>query len=178
MFKTISIVVAVALLAVLAFAATRPDTFEVQRQTLIKAPPDMVRVVRTVFDLKQAGKLTEASALLSWLSGSTNVAQGLKKVAGIRGDITSTDAMGYLRGILEIVKSAGYAGLVIVIDEAEAILRMKSDVRQKSLNGIRQICDDAKSYPGLLWIFTGTQTFFDDRRGVKRTRSPERSHPV
>jgi uncharacterized protein YndB with AHSA1/START domain len=42
MFKTISIVIAVALLAVLAFAATRPDTFEVQRQTLIKAPPDKI----------------------------------------------------------------------------------------------------------------------------------------
>lgn len=132
-----------------------------------KAPADMMRVVSAVFDLKQEGKLTEASALLSWLSGSTNVAQGLKKVAGIRGDITSTDAMAYLRGILEITKSAGYAGLVIVIDEAETILRMRGDVRQKSLNGIRQICDDAKNYPGLLWIFTGTPTFFDDRRGVK-----------
>ena len=35
------------------------------------------------------------------------------------------------------------------------------------MNGIRQICDDAKNYPGLLWLFTGTPTFFDDRRGVK-----------
>ncbi len=132
-----------------------------------RAPADMVRVVGTIFDLKQQGKLTEATALISWLSGSTNVAQSEKKVAGVRGDIGSTDAMAYLRGILEIIKSAGYAGLVIVIDEAETILRMKSDVRQKSLNGIRQICDDAKSYPGLLWLFTGTPTFFDDRRGVK-----------
>jgi hypothetical protein len=132
-----------------------------------RAPADMVRVVGAIFDLKEEGKLTEATALLSWLSGSTNVAQSEKKVAGIRGDIGSTDAMAYLRGILEIIKSAGYAGLVIVIDEAETILRMKSDVRQKSLNGIRQIVDDAKNYPGLLWLFTGTPTFFDDRRGVK-----------
>lgn len=132
-----------------------------------RAPADMVRVVGAIFDLKQKGKLTEATALISWLSGSTNVAQSEKKVAGVRGDIGSTDAMAYLRGILEIIKSAGYAGLVIVIDEAETILRMKSDVRQKSLNGIRQIVDDAKSYPGLLWLFTGTPTFFDDRRGVK-----------
>ncbi len=132
-----------------------------------RAPADMVRVVRAVFDLKQEGKLTEATSLISWLSGSTNVAQSEKKIAGIRGDIGSTDAMAYLRGILEIIKSAGYAGLVIVIDEAETILRMRGDVRQKSLNGIRQICDDAKNYPGLLWLFTGTPAFFDDRRGVK-----------
>ncbi len=132
-----------------------------------RAPADMVRVVGAIFDLKQEGKLQEASALLSWLSGSTNVAQSYKKIAGVRGDISSNDAMAYLRGILEIIKSAGYDGLVIVIDEAETILRMRGDVRQKSLNGIRQIFDDAKNYPGLLWLFTGTPLFFDDRRGVK-----------
>lgn len=132
-----------------------------------RAPADMVRVVSTVFELKQEGKVQEASALLSWLSGSTNVAQSLKKRAGIVGEIESTDALAYLRGILEVIKSAGYTGLLIVIDEAETILRMRGDVRQKSLNGIRQILDDAKNFPGLLWIFTGTPTFFDDRRGVK-----------
>lgn len=132
-----------------------------------RAPADMTRVLRAVFDLKQAGKVADAAALLSWLSGSTNVAQNYKKLAGIRGDITSTDAMAYLRGMLEIIKSAGYKGLLIVIDEAETILRMRGDVRQKSLNGIRQICDDAKNYPGLLWLFTGTPTFFDSSKGVK-----------
>jgi hypothetical protein len=56
---------------------------------------------------------------------------------------------------------------LIVIDEAETILRMRSEARQKSLNAIRQIVDAAKDFPGLLWLFTGTPTFFDDRRGVK-----------
>ena len=132
-----------------------------------RAPADMVRVVRAIFDLKQEEKFTEATSLISWLSGSTNVAQSEKKVAGIRGEIESTDALAYLRGILEIIKNAGYAGLVIVIDEAETILRMRGDVRQKSLNGIRQICDDTKNYPGLFWVFTGTPTFFDSNKGVK-----------
>ena len=74
--------------------------------------------------------------------------------------------MHYLRGVLEIVKAAGYKGLVIVIDEAETILRMRKDSRHKSLNGIRQIADAASSYPGLLWLFTGTAEFFDTRHGV------------
>lgn len=130
-------------------------------------PADFVRVVRTVFELKQRRQLSEASALLSWLSGSENVAASAKKLAGIKGEIPSTDALAYLRGVLAIVRGAGYAGLVIVIDEAETILRMKSDVRQKSLNGMRQIVDASGSYPGLLWIFTGTPDFFDTHRGVK-----------
>ena len=131
-----------------------------------RAPQDFVRVVQTVFDLKQRGDVAEAGALLSWLCGSGNVAASAKKVAGIKGDVGSRDALDYLRGVLEIVKAAGYAGLLIIIDEAETILRMRSDSRHKSLNGIRQIADAAGSYPGLLWVFTGTAEFFDTRHGV------------
>lgn len=131
-----------------------------------QAPQDFVRVIQTVFDLKQRGDVTEAGALISWLCGSGNVAAGVKRAAGIKGDIGSRDALDYLRGVLEIVKAAGYSGLVIVIDEAETILRMRADSRHKSLNGIRQIADAAGSYPGLLWLFTGTPEFFDTRHGV------------
>jgi hypothetical protein len=131
-----------------------------------KAPEDLARVLREIFRLKQAGKVREAGALLSWLSGSENVSASEKRAAGIKGDITSTDAMAYLQGVLEVVKAAGYKGLVIVIDEAETILRMRADVRGRSLNGIRQIIDAADRFKGLLWIFTGTPEFFDTRRGV------------
>jgi hypothetical protein len=131
-----------------------------------QAPQDFVRVIQTIFDLKQKGDVTEAGALISWLCGSGNVAAGIKKQAGIKGDITSRDALDYLRGVLEIVKAAGYKGLVIAIDEAETILRMRKDSRHKSLNGIRQIADAAGAYPGLLWLFTGTPDFFDSRQGV------------
>jgi P-loop Domain of unknown function (DUF2791) len=131
-----------------------------------KAPEDLARVLREIFALKQAGKNAQAGSLLSWLSGSGNVAADQKKSAGVKGDISSRDALAYLHGILEIVKAAGYKGLVIVIDEAETILRMRTDVRGKSLNGIRQICDAAGQYHGLLWVFTGTPDFFDTKRGV------------
>ena len=131
-----------------------------------KAPQDFVRVIQTIFDLKQDGNLADAGSLISWLCGSGNVAANAKKLAGIKGDITSRDALDYLRGVLAIVKAAGYRGLTIAIDEAETILRMRKDSRHKSLNGIRQIADAAGSYPGLLWVFTGTPDFFDTRQGV------------
>jgi len=131
-----------------------------------QAPQDFIRVIQTIFRLKQEGEVSEAGALISWLCGSGNVAAASKKAAGIKGDIGSRDALDYLRGVLEIVKAAGYKGLLIVIDEAETILRMRSDSRHKSLNGIRQIADAAGSYPGMLWLFTGTPEFFDTRYGV------------
>jgi uncharacterized protein YndB with AHSA1/START domain len=42
MLKIIAIVIVVAIAGVLGFAATKPDTFTVQRATTIKAPPDKI----------------------------------------------------------------------------------------------------------------------------------------
>lgn len=131
-----------------------------------KAPPDFIRAIQTIFDLKQQGELADAAALISWLSGSANIAASVKRRAGLKGDIGSADALAYLRGILAIAKAARYKGMLIVIDEAETILRMRTDSRHKSLNGIRQISDASGDYPGLLWLFTGTPDFFDNRKGV------------
>jgi hypothetical protein len=140
---------------------------ELMSATAQAAPQDFVRVVQTIFDLKEAGDYSNAGALLSWLSGSGNVGSQAKSLAKVKGDIGSRDALAYLRGIVEITKAAGYSGLVVVVDEAETILRMRKDSRHKSLNGIRQIADAAKDFPGLLWIFTGTPDFFDSQYGVK-----------
>ena len=137
-----------------------------QSMTGGKAPQDFVRVIQAIFNLKQKRDHSNAGALISWLCGSGNVAASTKRLAEIKGEIGSREALEYLRGILEIVKAAGYKGLVIVIDEAETILRMRQDVRHKSLNGIRQIADASVDYPGLLWLLTGTPDFFDSRHGV------------
>jgi len=42
MFKTIALVVVALIAAVLAYAATKPDTFRVQRAASIKAPPEKI----------------------------------------------------------------------------------------------------------------------------------------
>ncbi len=131
------------------------------------APEELTTAVRAIFDLKQQRKHADASALISWLAGSKNVAADVKRRAGIRGDIGNREALGYLRGILEIAKAAGYKGLVIIIDELETVLRARRDTRAASLEGLRKIVDAAGSYPGLLWLFTGTPDFFDARAGVQ-----------
>ena len=42
MFKTIAIVVVILIAALLIYAATKPDTFRVQRSASIKAPPEKI----------------------------------------------------------------------------------------------------------------------------------------
>lgn len=132
-----------------------------------KAPEDFVRVLRTWFRLRQEGSFDDAGALLSWLSGSTHVPASALRAAGVKGHITSGVALHYLRGVVEIIRTAGHEGLVIVIDELETILRARRDVRALTMNGLRQLVDAAPEFPRLLWIFTGTLEFFDSQRGVR-----------
>ena len=141
---------------------------ELASRTHGTAPEEFVRVIQAIFAAKQRGDFAVASELISWVSGSrtASVDRAAKAAAGIKGEVTDTIALSFLRGIVEIIKQAGYAGLVIVVDEAETIMRMRRDVRAKSLNGMRQIVDNARQFPGLLWVFTGTPDFFESRRGV------------
>ena len=127
---------------------------------------EFINVLKAYFEAKQEGDYQAASSLISWVSGSKNVAASAKKKAGIKGEISSASAMLYLKGTLNIIKKVGHSGLVILIDELETILRTRSDVRGKSLNGLRQIIDAAKDFPGMLWVFTGTREFFDSKKGV------------
>ena len=131
-----------------------------------RAPEEFIRVVERAIELKLRGERREADALIGWLSGGGKLPASIKRAEGLKDAISSREALDFLRGLLEIVKAAGYAGLVIVIDEAETFLRMRSDARHQSLNAIRQLADAAGSYPGLLIIVTGTPEFFDTRYGV------------
>jgi hypothetical protein len=75
-------------------------------------------------------------------------------------------ALSFLRGLLLILRDSGYAGLVLVLDEVETIQRVRSDVRDKSLNALRQLMDemDLGRFPGLYLVVTGTPAFLRARR--------------
>jgi hypothetical protein len=48
--------------------------------------------------------------------------------------------------------------LLFVLDEVETLQRVRGDVREKSLNALRQLIDevDSGSFPGLYVLITGT----------------------
>lgn len=111
-----------------------------------------------------------ADGLIAWLSGQPNVAAGIKRVAGIKGDLDHFAASNFLAGLLAILRDSGYAGLLIVLDEVETLQRMRADTREKGLNALRQWIDelDAGRFPGLYLMATGTPAFFDGPQGVQR----------
>ena len=117
-----------------------------------------------------AGDEALASGLIAWMSGQPNVAASTKRAAGIKGDIDHFGALGFLQGLLLILRDSGFSGLVLVLDEVETLQRVRGDIREKSLNALRQFMDeiDAGRFPGLYLMITGTPAFFDGPQGVQR----------
>jgi P-loop Domain of unknown function (DUF2791) len=111
-----------------------------------------------------------AEGILAWLSGQPNVAAEAKRFAGVKGDIDHFGALNFLQGILTILRDSGHVGMLIVLDEVETIQRVRSDVRDKSLNALRQLIDEVDSgrFPGLYLLITGTAAFFEGPQGIQR----------
>jgi hypothetical protein len=135
-----------------------------------KTAPAFAAVLRTYRRALATGDGMLADGLISWLAGQPNVAAAVKRAAGIKGDLDHFAATNFLAGLLTILRDSGFSGLVLVLDEVETLQRMRTDTREKGLNGLRQWIDeiDAGRYPGLYLVITGTPSFFDGPQGVQR----------
>lgn len=111
-----------------------------------------------------------AAAVLAWLGGQPNVAAAARRAAGVRGDLDHFGALGFLQGLLTVLRDSGHRGLLLVLDEVETLQRVRSDARDKALNALRQLIDEVYSgrFPGLYLLITGTPAFFDGQQGVQR----------
>ncbi|MCK5861490.1 MAG: BREX system ATP-binding protein BrxD [Candidatus Hydrogenedentes bacterium] len=116
------------------------------------------------------GNSAIAEGLLAWLGGQPSIAAAAKRFAGVKGDLDHYGALAFLQGLLVVIRDSGQAGLLVVLDEVETIQRMRSDVRDKSLNALRQLIDEIDSgrFPGLYLLITGTSAFFDGTQGISR----------
>jgi hypothetical protein len=88
----------------------------------------------------------------------------------VRGDLDHFAAMGFLQGLLAVLRDSGHPGLLLVLDEVETLQRVRGDVRDKALNALRQLIDEVDSgrFPGLYLVVTGTPAFYDGPSGVPR----------
>jgi hypothetical protein len=154
-------------------SATEDATLELMQKRLAaisKEAPAFAAVLRQYRLAQAAGDGAQAEGLLAWLGGQPHVSASIKRDAGVRGDLDHFGALGFLQGLLTVLRDSDYAGLVIVLDEVETLQRMRSDVREKSLNAIRQLLDeiDGGRFPGLYVVMTGTPAFYDGQQGVQR----------
>jgi hypothetical protein len=139
-------------------------------ESVTRTTPALAAALRGYHRALQNGDAPTADGLIAWIAGQPNVAATVKREAGLKGDIDHFGALSFLQGLLVILRDSGYKGLVLVLDEVETLQRVRGDVREKSLNALRQLLDevDAGRFPGLYLVITGTSPFFDGPQGVQR----------
>jgi len=138
---------------------------EVSRTT-----PAFAAALRGYRRAQLAGDEATAEGLVTWLGGQPHVAASIRRSAGVRGDLDHFGAFGFLQGLLTVLRDSGHPGLLLVLDEVETLQRVRTDVREKALNALRQLVDevDGGRFPGLYLLITGTPAFFDGTQGMQR----------
>ncbi|HEY5834869.1 BREX system ATP-binding protein BrxD [Streptomyces sp.] len=143
----------------------------VQRLTEVsRHAPSFAAALRGYRAALEAGDEPTAAAVLAWLGGQPHVAAAARRAAGVRGDLDHFGALGFLQGLLTVLRDSGHSGLFVVLDEVETLQRVRSDARDKALNALRQLIDEVHSgrFPGLYLLITGTPAFYDGTQGVQR----------
>ncbi|WP_129336324.1 BREX system ATP-binding protein BrxD [Cellulomonas endophytica] len=143
---------------------------EARLRKVAETAPTFAIAMRGYRQAQAAGDVPQAEGLLAWLGGQPNVAASVRRRAGLRSELDHFGALGFLQGLLTVLRDSDYKGLVLVLDEVETLQRVRSDVREKSLNALRQLIDEVDSgrFPGLYLVVTGTPAFFDGQQGVQR----------
>jgi hypothetical protein len=146
------------------------ELLESRLAAVARTTPAFAAALRAYWKATGDGDQATAQALLAWISGQPNVSAAAKRAAGLKGDLDHFAALGFLQGLLTILRDSGHPGLLLVLDEIETLQRVRSDVRDKALNALRQLADDIDSgrFPGLYLLITGTPSFFDGPQGVSR----------
>ncbi|MGF6511293.1 BREX system ATP-binding protein BrxD [Paraburkholderia sp. 32] len=146
------------------------ELMEARLALISRSAPAFSAVLRAYRKALSEANVQLADGLISWLAGQPNVAAGVKRAAGVKGDLDHFTATNFLMGLLTIMRDSGFAGLLLVLDEVETLQRMRADTREKGLNALRQWIDeiDAGRFPGLYLVITGTPAFYDGPQGVQR----------
>ncbi|MFJ7997844.1 BREX system ATP-binding protein BrxD [Streptomyces sp. NPDC096310] len=132
--------------------------------------PSFATALRGYRTALTAGDEPTAAAVMAWLGGQPHVAAAARRAAGVRGDLDHFGALGFVQGLLTVLRDSGHAGLLVVLDEVETLQRVRSDARDKALNALRQLIDEVHSgrFPGLYLLITGTPAFYEGQQGVQR----------
>ena len=129
--------------------ARTTELMERRLASVARHAPAFATALRAYRRAVAANDRPTADGLLAWVSGQPNVGAAAKRYAGVKGDLDHFGALSFLQGLLVILRDSGFPGLVVVLDEVETLQRVRSDVRVKSLNALRQVIDeiDAGRFP-------------------------------
>ncbi len=121
--------------------------------------------IENYHNLITAGDIETAKYAQAWLRGDANIPFTTKRKFGVKGDVTRDNAFKFLEALAAYVKTIGYSGLVILIDEAEHIMTLHTKkLRDTAYDYIRNVYDECSlgNFENTLFVFAGTNDFFED----------------
>ena len=120
--------------------------------------PDMRLKLIEYFRHYHGSDYQGCSQVLRWFEGKETKSKTFKDIGE------------YIRSLVVLIRSLGYSGFVVMLDEAEAITSLSRISRRDLANeNIRQIIDNDSNTEGFYFIFASTPTFLsgEDERGAQ-----------
>jgi hypothetical protein len=146
------------------------DQINVQLTALRIHDTSFANALRGYYAALQQGNEVAAAAAVGWLKGDPNVPVELQQKLQLRGSVNRDNAFNFLQAMAALVVHIGYAGLLVIFDEAELI------------RGISRVHSRRAAYDNLLFlmdkttqgefahcgfILAGTEDLFcDELRGI------------
>jgi BREX system ATP-binding protein BrxC/D len=127
------------------------------------------------YEASQQGNEVVTMATVGWLKGDSGVPADLCKGFGIRGNVDKDNAFNFLQAMAALVVHIGYAGLIVILDEAESIRGIaRRDSRHAAYENIRLLMDKTAQgeFAHCGFVLAGTEDLFtDELRGVASYRA-------
>lgn len=132
---------------------------------------DFASVIERYYEGFQRGDEILMSSALRWLSGEYETKTEARNDLGVRTVVRDQNIYDYLKLWAAFVRMAGYAGLIVNLDEMGVLSHRLNSTQARNANYemILRIVNDCLqgSVSGIGFIFAGTDEFFaDPRRGI------------
>lgn len=123
--------------------------------------------LRAWFRAYLEGESELMESALAWIRGQTILAEHRTRLR-VAGKVTPDSAFRRLKAILRFIHDAGYQGVVVLLDEAESIMRLQAGQRLAAYTSLRELIDTCEvDFPYSFFLFAGTQPLFEDPgRGI------------
>lgn len=131
---------------------------------------DYATVLKAYWRGSEEGDETLKASALRWLRGEYPTRTEARQALGVRSVIDDADVYDAMKLLSAFVRIAGYAGLVVVLDEMVNLYKLQSaQARNQNFEQVLRILNDVLqgNVAGLGFILGGTPEFLlDSRRGL------------
>lgn len=131
---------------------------------------DFAHVLATYWHAAEEGNDARKTAALQWLRGEFSTKTEARQALGVRVIVDDTTIYDHWKLLATFVRTAGYAGLLVTLDEMVNLYKLQSkQARDANYEQILRIVNDVLQggVAGLGFIFGGTPEFLmDTRRGL------------